>query len=141
MLYIPGEPKDFTLPISMTVGFISTANDVGSGCNVIGIQPTKSTVKVIGKNITTQSYSPTTIFYIVMGLKQWGNVADVARQSYVTMPLSALPMTVVANDITMQGDPLVLSTWEYKKGAFMIDGKRITKGYGNLWAMWIAICR
>ena len=67
MLNIPGEPKDFTLPISMTVGFVSTANDVGSDCNVIGIQPTKSTVKVMGKNITTQSYSPTTIFYIVMG--------------------------------------------------------------------------
>ena len=57
------------------------------------------------------------------------------------MPLSVFPTTVVANDITMQGDPLVLSTWNYDKGKFMIDGKRITKGYGNIWAMWVAICR
>ena len=77
---------------------------------------------------------------LLFAIEQWGFAQNIARQSYVTMPLNAVPQLVVANDTTMEGDPLVLSTWNYRQGSFMIDGKRIANGYSNIWGHWIAIC-
>ena len=61
-------------------------------------------------------------------------------RSYVTLPISAMPLEVVAVDIDMASNPLVLSTNEYQLGKFLLDGKRIDMSTGPLWAHWIAIC-
>lgn len=62
-------------------------------------------------------------------------------RSYVPLPISAMPLAVVAIDINMASNPLVLSTYEYQLGKFMLDGNRIDETTGPLWGHWIAICQ
>lgn len=70
---------------------------------------------------------------------QWGSVENISAKSYITLPISATPFAVVANDTNMLHDPLILTTDVYELGKFMMDGRRIDR-YDNIWAHWIAIC-
>lgn len=73
--------------------------------------------------------------------RQWGIVENIHVNSYITLPISATPFAVVANDIASGGDVLVLSTYKYQNGKFAIFGKRTTSVDTVLWAHWIAICK
>ena len=45
------------------------------------------------------------------------------------------------NDCNTAGNPLVLATYNYSKGKFIVDGKRILEDNINyVWGYWIAIC-
>lgn len=70
---------------------------------------------------------------------QWGLMDNIPFHSYVTLPISSTPVAVLANDVNMQQDPLILATYYYENGKFMIDGRRI-ENIGNIWGHWIAIC-
>lgn len=76
---------------------------------------------------------------------QWGTVSDVPVRSYVILPISALPLAVVANDMNAEEYVLILSTSNYQNGKFMIDGVRVSTNsqvqVTNIWGQWIAICK
>lgn len=76
---------------------------------------------------------------------QWGTVNDVPVRSYVILPISALPLAVVANDMNAEETVLILTTSNYQNGKFMIDGVRVSANsqvqVSNLWGQWIAICK
>lgn len=76
--------------------------------------------------------------------RQWGSVDNAPVNSYVTLPISATPLAVVANDIDPNKSPLILTTSNYQNGRFMIDGLRVRTGniteITNIWGKWIAIC-
>ena len=76
---------------------------------------------------------------------QRGTVNDVPVRSYVILPISALPLAVVANDMNAEETVLILTTSNYQNGKFMIDGVRVSANYQvqvtNLWGQWIAICK
>ena len=76
---------------------------------------------------------------------QWGTLSDVPVKSYVILPISALPFTVVVNDLNEEERPLILTTSKYQNGKFMIDGVRVPYDgkvqVTNLWGHWIAICK
>lgn len=76
---------------------------------------------------------------LLSGFKQWGLMDNIPFHSYVTLPISSTPVAVLANDVNMQQDPLILATYYYENGKFMIDGRRI-ENIGNIWGHWIAIC-
>ena len=61
-------------------------------------------------------------------------------RSYVTLPISAMPLAVVAVDIDMSSNPLILSTDAYQLGKFILDGRRDNVNTDYIWAHWIAIC-
>lgn len=71
-------------------------------------------------------------------IEQWGSVENIPTKSYITLPISATPFAVVANDTNMEHDPLILTTDVYELGKFMIDGRRIDRN-DSIWAHWIAI--
>lgn len=75
----------------------------------------------------------------VLASKQWGVINDISPNSYVVLPISSTPLAVLANDINMNHEPLILATDYYQNGKFMIDGRRISN-IGNIWGHWIAIC-
>lgn len=64
---------------------------------------------------------------------------DISQNSYVTLPISSTPLAVLANDINMKHEPLILATYYYENGKFMIDGRRVANN-DNIWGHWIAIC-
>lgn len=70
---------------------------------------------------------------------QWGLMNDISPNSYITLPISSTPLAVLANDINMKHEPLILATYYYENGKFMIDGRRIAN-IDNIWGHWIAIC-
>ena len=72
---------------------------------------------------------------------QWGIANEVPVNSYITLPISATPFAVVANDVATSGDVLVLATNFYQNGKFEIFGKRTQSVETVLWACWIAICK
>lgn len=76
---------------------------------------------------------------------QWGTVSDVPVRSYVILPISALPLAVVANDMNTEETVLILTTSNYQNGKFMFDGVRVSANsqvqVTNLWGHWIAICK
>lgn len=76
---------------------------------------------------------------------QWGTVSNVPVRSYVILPISALPLAVVANDMNAEEYVLILSTSNYQNGKFMIDGVRVSTNsqvqVTNIWGQWIAICK
>ena len=74
-----------------------------------------------------------------MASRQWGVMSGVTPGSYVTLPITATPIAVVANDVNMKHDPLILATYYYESGKFMVDGRRIN-ATDNIWGHWIAIC-
>ena len=76
---------------------------------------------------------------LLFASEQWGFVNDISQNSYVTLPISATPLAVLANDINMDHEPLILATFYYENGKFMIDGRRVTNT-NNIWGHWIAIC-
>lgn len=71
--------------------------------------------------------------------RQWGKVQNATAPSDITLPLSANPFVVVANDMNMNQDPLILATDGYGLGKFKIDGRRVNRT-DTLWGRWIAIC-
>ena len=80
-------------------------------------------------------------YYPFLIIEQWGFIDKAPVNSYITLPISATPFAVVANDIASNQDPIVLSTYNYQNGKFMINGRRITVVDSVLWAYWIAICK
>lgn len=52
-------------------------------------------------------------------IRQWGLLSSVSPNSYVTLPVSSTPVAVIANDINMKHDPLILATYYYENGQFM----------------------
>lgn len=80
-----------------------------------------------------------------LGNRQWGTVSDVPVRSYVILPISALPLAVVANDMNTEETVLILTTSNYQNGKFMFDGVRVSANsqvqVTNLWGHWIAICK
>lgn len=70
---------------------------------------------------------------------QWGKVQNTTAPSDIILPLSAKPFVVVANDMNMNQDPLILATDRYELGKFKIDGRRVNRT-DALWGHWIAIC-
>lgn len=66
-------------------------------------------------------------------------------RSYVILPISALPLAVVANDMNAEESILILTTSNYQNGKFMIDGVRVSTNsqvqVTTLWGQWIAICK
>lgn len=71
--------------------------------------------------------------------RQWGKVQNTTAPSDIILPLSAKPFVVVANDMNMNQDPLILATDRYELGKFKIDGRRVNRT-DALWGRWIAIC-
>nr|DAI71014.1 MAG TPA: hypothetical protein [Caudoviricetes sp.] len=51
-----------------------------------------------------------------------------------------MPLAVVAVDIDMSSNPLILSTDAYQLGKFILDGRRDNVNTDYIWAHWIAIC-
>jgi hypothetical protein len=76
---------------------------------------------------------------LLSGFKHWGLMNDISPNSYITLPISSTPLAVLANDINMKHEPLILATYYYENGKFMIDGRRIAN-IDNIWGHWIAIC-
>lgn len=63
------------------------------------------------------------------------------RNAYVNMPVAAVPYVVLANDTNIDGNPLVLTTWNYGEGKFTVDGVRRDGTLTQLYGHWIAICK
>ena len=72
---------------------------------------------------------------------QWGQFSGVAQGGYVTLPLSSIPIQVIANDVAEHNNPLCLSTSGYSEGKFKVSGDRIKGSDNQLWGHWIAICK
>ena len=72
---------------------------------------------------------------------QWGIFGDVNSGAYITLPLSSLPIQVVATDMAEDGDSLRLSTLSYAEGKFKVTGARSDRQQSALWAHWIAVCK
>lgn len=70
---------------------------------------------------------------------QWGTFQNTTALSDIILPLSAKPFVVVANDMNMKQDQLILATDRYELGKFKIDGRRVNRT-DALWGHWIAIC-
>lgn len=70
---------------------------------------------------------------------QWGSFASVDNGSFVTLPISATPIQVVAVDMASGGSPLCLSTLWYVVGKFKVVGVRIDQSPSPLWGHWIAV--
>lgn len=83
--------------------------------------------------------APTVEIILLLEFRQWGLLSSVSPNSYVTLPVSSTPVAVIANDINMKHDPLILATYYYENGQFMIDGRRINNT-DDIWGHWIAIC-
>lgn len=41
---------------------------------------------------------------------QWGYTGQIEQRTYITLPISATPLEVVANDMNIDGNPLILAT-------------------------------
>ena len=72
---------------------------------------------------------------------QWGSFGGVNSGAYITLPLSSLPIQVVATDMAEDGDSLRLSTLSYAEGKFKVTGTRSDHHQSALWAHWIAVCK
>lgn len=72
---------------------------------------------------------------------QWGHVDGVVQGESIALPLSATPIAVVATDVDIANNPLVLSTAAYAKSSFCLYGERLSPNSDSrLWCHWIAIC-
>lgn len=77
-----------------------------------------------------------------MANRQWGYTGQIEQRTYITLPISATPLEVVANDMNIDGNPLILATANYELGKFMIGGRRISGDIDKyVWAYWVAICK
>ena len=72
--------------------------------------------------------------------RQWGSFVSVDNGSFVSLPISATPIQVVAVDMASGGSPLCLSTSWYVVGKFKVVGVRIDQSPSQLWGHWIAVC-
>ena len=79
--------------------------------------------------------------YLLIFNQQWGYLYNVQSNSYIVLPLSSLPLSVIAIDMSEDtGSPLILSTLNYIEGKFRLTGIRFETKEKQLWAHWIAIC-
>lgn len=76
-----------------------------------------------------------------LACRQWGIFEEVNSGAYITLPLSSLPIQVVATDMAEDGDSLRLSTLSYAEGKFKVTGTRSDHQQSALWAHWIAVCK
>ena len=75
-------------------------------------------------------------------LLQWGFVNNTPGQKHtVYLPIAVnILFDVVANDVNIENQPLVLTTANYTKNSFLLYGYRVNVDVqSDLWGRWIAI--